>query len=99
MWFALFAAWIMLVSCLAYSSPLKMKAVCSSEMFVDFHWIARCFVPEDGTLYNHHSENFKFKIRDIYLYFIGSDKYIKKTVIMRTELGQLSCVKLQMPHK
>jgi hypothetical protein len=59
---------------------LKMKAVCFSELFVDFHWTTRGCNPDDGTLYNHHSEKLKFKFRDIYLHFIGSgkEKYKKR---------------------
>jgi hypothetical protein len=35
--------------CLAYSSTLKMEAVCFSEMLVGFHWTIRCYVPQDST--------------------------------------------------
>jgi hypothetical protein len=34
---ALLAAWFVLVSCLAYSSTLKMEAICFSEISVDIH--------------------------------------------------------------
>jgi hypothetical protein len=54
-----------------------MKAVSSSEMFVEFHWTTWNCNPDDGTPYSHHSEKLNFKIRDIYLHFIGSEKYIK----------------------
>jgi hypothetical protein len=38
-----------LVSCLAYSSTLKMGAECSSETSVDFQWIIRRYIPEYRT--------------------------------------------------
>jgi hypothetical protein len=40
----------MLVSCLAYSSTLKIGVTCSSEMLVDFQRIARHYIPENITL-------------------------------------------------
>jgi hypothetical protein len=39
-----------LVSCLAYSSTLKMEAKCSSETSVDFQRTTRHYIPEDRTL-------------------------------------------------
>jgi hypothetical protein len=39
-----------LVSSSAYSSVLKIKAICSSETSVDFQRNTRCYFPEDGTL-------------------------------------------------
>jgi hypothetical protein len=41
----------MLVSCLAYSSTLKMEATCSSEMSVHFERTKRRYIPGDITLY------------------------------------------------
>jgi hypothetical protein len=46
---ALLAACFMLVSCLAYSSTLKMEKICSSETLVDFHRITWCYIPEHRT--------------------------------------------------
>jgi hypothetical protein len=40
-----------LVSCLAYSSTLKMEATCSSKMSVHFQWTTRQHIPEDSTLH------------------------------------------------
>jgi hypothetical protein len=37
-----------LVSCLAYSSILKMDATCSSEASVEFQRTTRRYIPEDG---------------------------------------------------
>jgi hypothetical protein len=37
-----------LVSCLAYSSTLKMEAICSFEMSVDFQWTTWRYIPEDS---------------------------------------------------
>jgi hypothetical protein len=34
----------------AYSSILKMEAICSPEMSVDFQQIIRRYIPEDRTL-------------------------------------------------
>jgi hypothetical protein len=47
---------------LAYSSTLKMEAVCSSKMSVDFHWTTWCYNPEDTTLHNDKCENPKSNI-------------------------------------
>jgi hypothetical protein len=41
----------MLVSCLTYSSALKMEAVHSSETLVDFHWSTWHNIPGDSTLH------------------------------------------------
>jgi hypothetical protein len=46
-------------SCLAYSSTLKMVAICSSETSVDFQRSTRRYIPEDSTLHNHRCENLK----------------------------------------
>jgi hypothetical protein len=40
----------MLVSCSAYSSVLKMEAICSSYTSVDFQWATWYYIPEDTTL-------------------------------------------------
>jgi hypothetical protein len=47
---ALLAVCFMLVSCLSYTSTLKMEATCSSETVVDFRQITWCNIPEDRTL-------------------------------------------------
>jgi hypothetical protein len=49
----------MLVSCLAYSSTLKMEVTHCSETMVDFHWTTQHNTLEDRTLHNHHCENLK----------------------------------------
>jgi hypothetical protein len=46
----------MLFYCLAYSSILKMEAIFSSEMSVDFQ---RRYIPEDRSLHNPRCENLK----------------------------------------
>jgi hypothetical protein len=38
-----------LVSCLAYSSTLKMEAICFSETSVDFQRNTQRYIPEDST--------------------------------------------------
>jgi hypothetical protein len=48
-----------LVSCSACSLTLKMEAICSTEMSVDFHWTTQRYIPEDSTHHNHHCENLK----------------------------------------
>jgi hypothetical protein len=52
----LLAACFMPISCLAYSSILKMEATCSSRTLVDFEWAARHCIPEDRTFHNHRCE-------------------------------------------
>jgi hypothetical protein len=47
---ALLATCFMLVSCSAYSSTLKMKAIFSSEMSLDFQWTILHHIPGDSTL-------------------------------------------------
>jgi hypothetical protein len=44
---------VMLVSCLAYSSTLKMKSICSSKTLVGFQRTTRGYIPEDRTLQKH----------------------------------------------
>jgi hypothetical protein len=57
-----------LVSCLAYSSILKMKATCSSETSVDFQRTLWCCIPEDKALHGRCSENHKpYKCLLVYL--------------------------------
>jgi hypothetical protein len=46
----LLAICFMLVSCLAYSSTLKIEVTCSYKMSVDFQRTTRCYVPQDRTL-------------------------------------------------
>jgi hypothetical protein len=52
-------ACFMLVSCLAYSSIMKMEAKCSSETSVDFQRTTRRYITEDITLPNNRCENLK----------------------------------------
>jgi hypothetical protein len=56
---ALLFAWFMMVSCLIYSSNLKMEATCSSVTSVDFHRTTWHYIPEDRTLDNHCWANLK----------------------------------------
>jgi hypothetical protein len=56
---ALSATCFVLVSCLAYSSTQKMRVICSSETSDVFRQSTWCYVPGDGTLYNHRCENLK----------------------------------------
>jgi hypothetical protein len=50
---------LLLVSCLAYSSILKMEATCSPEMSVDFQRITWRYIPDDKILHNHLCQNQK----------------------------------------
>jgi hypothetical protein len=45
----LLAVCSMLISCLAYSSTMKMEATCYSETLVDFQRKTRRYIPEDMT--------------------------------------------------
>jgi hypothetical protein len=53
------AACFMLVSWLAYSSTLKMKATCSPKTSLNFQWTTWPSFPEDRTIHNHCCENLK----------------------------------------
>jgi hypothetical protein len=46
-------------SCSAYSSTLKMEAICSTETSIDIRRTTRRYIPEDSTLHNHRCENLK----------------------------------------
>jgi hypothetical protein len=46
-------------ACSAYSSTLKLEAICSSETSVDFQRTTRRYIPKDRTLHNHRYENLK----------------------------------------
>jgi hypothetical protein len=50
----------LLVSCLAYSSTLKMEATCSSETSVGFQRITRRYVSADRTLETRRNGNLRF---------------------------------------
>jgi hypothetical protein len=39
-----------LVSCLAYSSAMKMEATCPSETLVNFQWTTWHYIPKDRAL-------------------------------------------------
>jgi hypothetical protein len=43
----------MVLSCLAYSSTLKMEAICSCEKAVDFRRTTQSYTPGDRSLHNH----------------------------------------------
>jgi hypothetical protein len=53
---------LMLVSCVAYSSNLKMEATCPSEKSVDFQQTTRRYISEDTILHNHRFEYLKYYI-------------------------------------
>jgi hypothetical protein len=62
-WSMKLATCFMLVSCLAYSSTLKMKATYSSEMSVSFQRTAWRHIPAERTLRNYLCENLSSYIR------------------------------------
>jgi hypothetical protein len=43
---------LLLATCLAYSSTLKMEAACHYVMSVNFYWTMSCYIPEDSSLQN-----------------------------------------------
>jgi hypothetical protein len=55
----LLSACFMLVSCLVYSSTLKIEAACPSETLIDFQLTTRHFISQDRILYNYRCENNK----------------------------------------
>jgi hypothetical protein len=52
----LLAACILLVAFLAYFSTLKMDAIFSSEMSVNFYYTTGRHIPEDSILHSHRPE-------------------------------------------
>jgi hypothetical protein len=55
----LFVACFMLVTCLAFSSTLKMQAIYSSETIADLQRTTWHYIPGDWMLLRHRSENLK----------------------------------------
>jgi hypothetical protein len=49
-----------LVTCLVYSSTMKMEAICSSDTSVDCHLTTRCYTAGDRIDRNHRCEKLKF---------------------------------------
>jgi hypothetical protein len=50
---------LLLVSCLAFSSTLKLVAVRSSKISMNFYQTIRRYIPEDSTLHSHRYANLK----------------------------------------
>jgi hypothetical protein len=63
---ALLAACSMLVSCLDYTSTLKMKSVRSSKTSVDFYRILSLFITQHRILHRHCCENFESNKFDVF---------------------------------
>jgi hypothetical protein len=55
----LLIACFILVSCLAYSSALKMEVTCYSKMSVDFQWTTWHCIPITKSFHNHCWKNLK----------------------------------------
>jgi hypothetical protein len=49
----------LLVSCMAYTSALKMEVTCSFKTSVNFQHTTWCYIPEDRHPHNQCCENFK----------------------------------------
>jgi hypothetical protein len=47
----------MAVSCVVYSSTLKLEIIYFSETSIDFQQTTRCYNPEDKTLHSHRCDN------------------------------------------
>jgi hypothetical protein len=65
----------------AYSSTLKMEAICSFETSVGFQRTTRRYIPEDRTLYNRRRENLRsygwfVANRTRNTQFLGADKMV-----------------------
>jgi hypothetical protein len=45
------SAFLLLASCLSYSSTLKMEALCSPEMLVNFYRTRGSHIPEGGAFH------------------------------------------------
>jgi hypothetical protein len=58
----LLAACYMLVSCLAYSSALRMEATYSSGKYVDFHRTTRLYIREDRNLQQRNCDSINVKL-------------------------------------
>jgi hypothetical protein len=69
---------------LAYSSVLKMDAICSFETSVEFYYTTRCFIPEDSsTLHNHGSG--KPKSNEVLIFYVyGSSVKINHIIVRFT---------------
>jgi hypothetical protein len=79
----LLGAYFTLVYCLAYCSTLKMKAILSTENFVDFLRTTWRCVPEAKTLSSHCWENLRSNVlQEEFLYFVGFE--ILTAVLMDT---------------
>jgi hypothetical protein len=59
----------MLISCLAYSSTLKMEATCYSEILIDVQPSTQRNIPEEKSLYNHRCGNLKYVLLHTYIYY------------------------------
>jgi hypothetical protein len=77
------------VSCSAFSSTLKMEAICSSETSVDFQRTTRRYTPEDSTLYNNRCENLKS-----YAF-----KFVFTWACIYVQLGQVYRFRSFTPHR
>jgi hypothetical protein len=65
--FALLATCFTLLSCLAYSSTLKMEAKYYSESSADFQWNTWLYIPEDRDLFTFtllNETSFKYAVLD-----------------------------------
>jgi hypothetical protein len=78
-----------LVSCLVYSSSVKMEAKCSSETSVDFQGTTRRYIPEDDTLHNHRCENLRSYI---FISSVRMKNVLQRKIWYRYKSTDLPCV-------
>jgi hypothetical protein len=68
----------MLVSCVAYSSILKMEGICSSEKSADYQRTMRLYSPEDIIL----------QLSSIWIHILA--RFTMKSVMLRRASGQFT---------
>jgi hypothetical protein len=94
------SAGYLLVSCLAYTSTLKMEAVRSSETSVDFQWTTRRYIPEDRTLRQPITLGWKYRQPNSLAAVQTVDHDIRPscTSVWRQPLGVQCIVELQVAN-
>jgi hypothetical protein len=83
----------MLVSFVAYSATLKMEAVCSCEISVDFHRNTWRYIPKDRTLPNNGWENLNsYKIEKVtyFIQFVLQYTYNSRITVQLQQLRHVS---------
>jgi hypothetical protein len=91
------------VSCSAYSSTLKMEAICSFETSVEFQRTTRRYIPEDSTLHNHRCETLKsytvnLKLDHDQLFYVLPDSLFLAMQWLDAVLPEIPTVLLSKPQ-